>query len=139
LHFICSLNWGKKIEDIGRREIQDFLTQQRKQGNVRSGEALSASSVNAMRSILVLAFEYACDMEYVEENPCVRVRRMRVDTSKVEAFTLDEQRALELEIEKSEDRRLHGVLLEKGLSYMLNQARNSALFLFDYSDAIFAF
>ena len=78
---------------------------------MRSGEALSASSVNAIRSILVLAFEYACDMEYVEENPCVRVRRMRVEASKVEAFTLDEQRALELEIEKSEDRRLHGVLL----------------------------
>ena len=29
-----------------------------------------------MLSILNLAFEYACDMEYIEENPCARVRKL---------------------------------------------------------------
>lgn len=61
--------------------------------------------------VLNLAFEYACDMEYLEENPCVRVRRTKAEAKKIEAFTIEEQRAIEAEISKSDDKRLHGILL----------------------------
>lgn len=64
-----------------------------------------------MLFVLNLAFEYACDMEYIEENPCLRVRRTKAETKKIEAFTVEEQRAIESEIAISDDRRLHGVLL----------------------------
>ena len=64
-----------------------------------------------MLTLLNLAFEYACDMEYVEENPCVRVRRVKSEGKKIEAFTREEQKAIEKTIEDSEDRRLHGILL----------------------------
>ena len=74
-------------------------------------ETLSATSTNMMLSLLNLAFEYACDMEYIKENPCIRIRRARADTKKVEAFSTDEQRAVEAEIAKSGDRRLHGIIL----------------------------
>ena len=101
----------RNISELGRREIQEFLTQQKKDGNMRNGEKLSATSTNMMLSVLNLAFEYACDMEYIEENPCVRVRRTKAETKKVEAFTVEEQRAIEREIVRSEDMRLHGILL----------------------------
>ena len=101
----------RNISELGRREIQEFLTQQKKDGNMRSGEKLSATSTNMMLSVLNLAFEYACDMEYVDENPCVRVRRTKSETKKIEAFTVEEQRVIEAEIAHSGDRRLHGVLL----------------------------
>lgn len=110
MHIVPTL--GKRsISEIGRREIQEFLTQQKKDGNMRSGEKLSATSTNMMLSVLNLAFEYACDMEYIEENPCVRVRRTKAEAKKVEAFTVEEQRAIEAEIARSDDRRLHGILL----------------------------
>lgn len=99
------------ISEIGRRKIQEFLTRQKKDGNLRSGEKLSASSANMMLSVLHLAFAYACDMEYIHENPCVRVRRVKTETKKVEAFTLEEQRAIEAEILRLGDHRLHGILL----------------------------
>lgn len=101
----------RNISELGRREIQEFLTQQKKDGNMRNGEKLSATSTNMMLSVLNLAFEYACDMEYIEENPCVRVRRTKAETKKIEAFTVEEQRAIEAEIAWSDDRRLHGILL----------------------------
>ena len=101
----------RNISELGRREIQEFLTQQKKDGNMRNGEKLSATSTNMMLSVLNLAFEYACDMEYIEENPCVRVRRTKAETKKIEAFTVGEQRAIEAEIAWSDDRRLHGILL----------------------------
>ncbi len=110
MHILPALG-TKNISDLGRREIQEFLTQQKKDGNIRNGEKLSATSANMMLSILNLAFEYACDMEYIEENPCLRVRRTKAETKKIEAFTVEEQRAIESEIARSDDRRLHGVLL----------------------------
>ncbi len=110
LHILPALG-ATNISELGRREIQEFLTQQKKGGNIRNGEKLSAASTNMMLSVLNLAFEYACDMEYIEENPCVRVRRTKAETKKIEAFTVEEQRAIESEIARSDDRRLHGVLL----------------------------
>ena len=110
LHIIPMLG-DRNIQKLRRREIQDFLSLQKKKGNIRNGEKLSTTSINMMLSVLNLAFEYACDMDYIEENPCIRVRRAKTDARKIEAFTIDEQRAIECEIAKSEDKRLHGILL----------------------------
>lgn len=110
MHIIPTLG-ERNISELGRREIQEFLTQQKKDGNMRNGEKLSATSTNMMLSVLNLAFEYACDMEYIEENPCVRVRRTKAETKKIEAFTVEKQRAIESEIARSDDKRLHGILL----------------------------
>ena len=78
---------------------------------MRNGEKFSATITNMMLSVLNIAFEYACDMEYIENNPCAKVRRTKSETKKIEAFTLEEQRAIKLAIIQSEDKRLHGILL----------------------------
>ena len=72
---------------LGKREIQDFLTRKRRGGNIRNGEQLSATSTNLMLTVLNLAFEYGCDMELIDRNPCERLRRVPEDAKKVEAFT----------------------------------------------------
>lgn len=110
MHIVPALG-ERNISELGWREIREFLAGQKKDGNMRNGQRLSATSTNMMLSVLNLAFEYACDMEYVAENPCVRVRRTKVETTKVEAFTVEEQKAIEREIVGSDDRRLHGIRL----------------------------
>lgn len=60
-----------------------------------------------MLCVLNHAFEYACDMEYIDENPCSKVRRAKTDVKKVEAFTLEEQKKLEEVIIKSGVRKLN--------------------------------
>ena len=100
------------IETLSRRDIQDFLSRQKSEGNIRNGGGkLSATSANLMLTVLNLAFEYACDMELLQQNPCERIRRSREDTKKVEAFTKEEQRKIENAIMKSDDPRLFGILL----------------------------
>ena len=100
------------IENLSRRDIQDFLSKQKTEGNIRTGGGkLSATSTNLILTVLNLAFEYACDMEIIEQNPCTRIRRSREDAKKVEAFTKDEQRKIEIEIMNSDDPRLFGILL----------------------------
>lgn len=99
-----------QIDDLGRRQISEFLTAHQADGNLR-GEALSATSTNLMLTVLNAAFTYACDMELLSANPCDRVRRVPGPPSRVEAFTREEQRRLEEAIAVSEDRRLFGIRL----------------------------
>ena len=102
----------QNIEDLSRRDIQEFLSQQKAEGNIRSGGGkLSATSANLMLTVLNLAFEYACDMDLLQQNPCERIRRSREDSKKIEAFTKDEQRKIENAIMGSDDTRLFGILL----------------------------
>ena len=99
-----------QIDDLGRRQISEFLTAHQADGNLR-GEALSATSTNLMLSVLNAAFTYACDMDLLPANPCDRIRRVPGPPSRVEAFTREEQRRLEEAIAAWEDRRLFGIRL----------------------------
>ena len=98
------------IDDLGRRQISEFLTAHQADGNLR-GEALSATSTNLMLTVLNAAFTYACDMDLLPANPCDRIRRVPGPSSRVEAFTREEQRRLEEAIAAWEDRRLFGIRL----------------------------
>ncbi len=65
-----------------------------------------------MLSILNMAFEYAFDREYVENNPCDRVKRVpAVDRKHADAFTKEEQSRIEHIIEAEDDDRLFGIIL----------------------------
>ena len=70
------------IDDLGRRQISEFLTAHQADGNLR-GEALSATSTNLMLTVLNAAFTYACDMELLSANPCDRIRRVPGPPSRV--------------------------------------------------------
>ena len=98
------------IDDLGRRQISEFLTAHQADGNLR-GEALSATSTNLMLTVLNAAFTYACDMELLPANPCDRIRRVPGPPPRAEAFTREEQRRLEEAIAEVEDRRLFGIRL----------------------------
>ncbi len=110
-HIAPSTLGAREIVAVTKREVQDFVTAQRKKVNARTGKMLSATSINLMLTVLRLAFDYACDMDYIAENPCANVRRLRAETKQAEAFTVAEQRALEKEIERLGNRYLHGILL----------------------------
>ena len=75
LHLIPELG-DIPIEDLKRRIIQDFLSKKKKDGNLRSGDTMSSASTNLMLTVLSMAFEYAVDMEFCEDNPCLRLKRI---------------------------------------------------------------
>ncbi len=111
LHIIPTLG-EVEIKDLTRRGIQELLIQKKREGCVRnSGESLSSSTINLMLTVLNLSLEYACDMEYLEVNPCTRLKRAPSDSKTVEAFTKDEQRRIEKQIDELDDRRLFGIIL----------------------------
>ena len=100
------------IKDLTRKEIQDLLINEKREGNTKgTKEGLSSSTINLILTVLNLAFEYACDMEYLKENPCTRIKRAPCDEKTIDAFTKKEQLRLEKQIEESGDRRLFGIIL----------------------------
>ena len=110
LHIIPALG-ERDAEGLGRRDIIAFLAGEKKHGNKRNGGGLSASSINTMLCVLKLAFDYACEMEYTENNPCAGIKRTGTDSRRVEAFSTGEQIAVEKAVEASGDIRLHGIVL----------------------------
>lgn len=110
LHIIPALG-EIEMGALSSRKIQEFLSQKKKDGNIRTGENLSATSINLMLTILNMAFEYAMDMEISDDNPCIRLKRSPEDSRKIEAYTKEEQRKLESIIKQEDDRRLFGVTL----------------------------
>ncbi len=100
------------IEDLTRRQIHDFLTEEKKTGNRRGEGGLSPTSINLMLTVLNMAFEYAVTLELVELNPCDRVKRTPGARNKTaEAFTKEEQKRLEKTIENEGDTKLFGIVL----------------------------
>ena len=101
-----------EIDMLSKRQLQEFLVEKRRSGGIKNnGGPLSSSSINLMLTVLSLAFEYACDMEMLPENPCARLKRPREEARTVEAFTRDEQRRIEAEIDRKKDPRLFGILI----------------------------
>ncbi len=111
LHIIPAIG-EQDIQILTHRQISDFLTEKRHSGNQRYDGGLSSVTINLMLSILNMAFEYAFDREYVEKNPCERVKRIpAVDCKHADAFTKEEQRKLEETIEAENSERLFGITL----------------------------
>ncbi len=100
-----------EAEKIGKREIQTFLIRKRREGNIKSGQQLSAASINLMLTVLNLAFSYGCEMELINRNPCENLHRVPESSKKVQAFTKDEQRQLERKIAVENDARHIGILI----------------------------
>ncbi len=111
LHIIPAIG-EQDICILTRRQISDFLAEKRHSGNLRYDGGLSPISINLMLSILNMAFEYAFDREYVENNPCERVKRVPIIERKhTDAFTKEEQSSIEHIIEAEDDDRLFGIIL----------------------------
>ncbi len=101
-----------EIHRITRRQISDFLAEERHSGNRRYTGGLSPISINLMLSILNMAFDYAYDREYVQSNPCDRIKRIpAADRKHSDAFTKQEQKVLEQIIEAEDVDRSFGIIL----------------------------
>lgn len=107
-HLIPDLG-ESEADSLTSRTIGEYLVSKRKHGNLKTGETLSASTVNMIRTVFKLVLQYACEHEYIRENPVLTTQRMRNKSVRVTAFTLQEQRLIEKAVSKSEDNRLIGV------------------------------
>ena len=99
------------LSEITPYVLQCYVTELLKCGNLRTGEGLSANSVNsiitAIQNTLKTAYSLGIISEYVGD----KIKRPRASEKKVECFSMSEQKKIEQYILNEDGSRLFGVLL----------------------------
>lgn len=99
----------RKLNELQSAEIENFLEDRRLNGNLVTGDELRATTVNLIRTVLLSALGAAKEAGLVTINVASQAKRMRVSPRKPEAFSREEQQAIELAASKAHDPRLIGV------------------------------
>lgn len=102
---------SREIRSIRPDELKAYIAKKKKNGNLKTGQPLSSSSLNCIISVLKSSYNYAIDKEMVNISPCDRLKRVSTEEKKITAFTVKEQRAIENFIDASGDFRLFGIKL----------------------------
>jgi len=102
-----------EIEQITKRDMQEFMWQVKRAKSDRTGMPLSGTSVNMILTLCKLMFEYAIDFDMLRENPCARIKSIPArNFRKVVAFTRGEQLKIEDYVDHSNNTELFGILLD---------------------------
>lgn len=75
--------------------LQKYITKLLKSGNLRSGKALSANSVNAIITVLQGSLRVAYKLGLIENDVATSIIRPKIYEKKVECFTFKEQKTIE--------------------------------------------
>ena len=91
-----------ELEEVTRRDVQQFVNGLRQTVGKRTGKTLSAGTVNGTFMMLQCAYGHAEEYELVDKNPCSRIKRaVSIKAEKeIKCFTIAEQKKIESHIDK---------------------------------------
>lgn len=91
--------------------LQCYVTELLKNGNLKTGEGLSANSVNSIITVIQSTLKTAHLLGAIDEYEGNKIKRPRTSEKRIECFSLSEQKRIEQYIKSRESTRLFGVLL----------------------------
>ena len=100
-----------ELQNITPYEIQCFVTELLKTGNLKTGQGLSASYVNSIITVIQNTLRSAYSLGLVEEYIGNKIKRPRVNEKRVECFTMRDQKKIEKYILDLNQTKFFGVLL----------------------------
>ncbi len=110
-HHIATRLGELELSEITPYLLQGYVAQLLKSGNLRSGNGLSANSVNSIITVIQGTLKVACSLGIIEEYVGDRIKRPRTSEKKIECFSVSEQKKIEQYILSEKSTRLFGVLL----------------------------
>ncbi len=100
-----------EIDAIDSVSLQHFVSRLSLVGNAKTGEGLSASSVNGVITVLQTSLRAAQEAGVSKSYHGDKVKRPKMRAGKTECFTVSEQRAIEQYVVSSRRPRLYGVII----------------------------
>ena len=91
--------------------LQQMVTGLTAHGNLRTGGALSANTVNVIITVIQSALRVAYQLGYIPEYTADRVRRPRAAEKGIECFTLKEQKRIETAVLADRRPKMFGIVL----------------------------
>lgn len=110
LHIIPKLG-DYELSDIKVMDLQKLVTELLTNGNLKTGEGLSANFVNIIISVLQNSLKTAFDIGLTPEYCADKIKRPKVVEKKVSCFTASEQKIIEQYVLCSPKDKLFGVVL----------------------------
>ncbi|MBQ7760554.1 MAG: site-specific integrase [Clostridia bacterium] len=100
-----------EIEDLSPIDVQAFVVNLMKNGNVRNGKGLSTSTINTIITLIQSSLRTAYSLGITTEYKADKIKRPKQQEKKVECFSLKEQKQIEEYINKRHNTKLNGVIL----------------------------
>ena len=102
---------GIELNNLSPLVLQSFITELLQRGNCRTGNGLSANSVNAIISVIQSSLKTAHLLGLTKEYTTDKLKRPKLKEKPVECFTLAEQKQIEQAIRNGKKDKLYGILL----------------------------
>lgn len=102
---------GMELNGLSPLVLQRFITELLQNGNRRTGEGLSASSVNAVISVIQSSLKTAHLLGLTKEYTADKLKRPKLKEKPVECFTLAEQKLIEQAVLNGKKDKLYGIIL----------------------------
>ena len=102
---------GVELSDLSPLILQPLITELLQNGNKKTGKGLSASSVNAVISVMQGSLKTAHMLGLTKEYMADKLKRPKLTEKPVECFTLAEQKQIEHAIRNGKKDKLYGILL----------------------------
>ena len=107
-----STDVGKcEISELSALVLQNFITKLLQSGNCKTGNGLSANSVNAIISVLQSSLQTAHLIGVANEYTANKIKRPKLIERPVECFSLKEQKQIEQAVLNSKKDKLYGIIL----------------------------
>lgn len=107
-----STDVGKcEISELSALVLQNFITKLLESGNCKTGNGLSANSVNAIISVLQSSLQTAHLIGVANEYTANKIKRPKLIERPVECFSLKEQKQIEQAVLNNKKDKLFGILL----------------------------
>ena len=100
-----------EISELSALVLQNFITKLLESGNCKTGNGLSANSVNAIISVLQSSLQTAHLIGVANEYTANKIKRPKLIERPVECFSLKEQKQIEQAVLNSKKDKLYGIIL----------------------------
>lgn len=99
------------LNEVNYSVLSKFIAKRKESGNLKTGGGLSSSSVNGIIVLLKNSLNEAVEFGIIENNPCRNLKKMRDESKKVDALTINEQRKLEDYVLSNGKKELIGIMV----------------------------
>ena len=100
-----------ELEGITPLILQRYISELMEHGNLRTGGGLSASSVNAIITVIQSSLKVAYNLGYLEAYTADKVKRPRIQEKQIECFTPAEQKKIEQAVLTDKRPKMFGIIL----------------------------
>ena len=91
--------------------LQRYISELMEYRNLRTGGGLSASSVNAIVTVIQSSLKVAYNLGYLEAYTADKVKRPRIQEKQIECFTPAEQKKIEQAVLADKRPKMFGIIL----------------------------